>query len=71
METIIALPATQDKLDALKAVLKALKIDFRTGGEAANVITNSDLMQRIEDYEMGRTVLAEHSLDEIKAKLRA
>lgn len=74
MEKLLVLPATRSKLEALKAFLAALKIDFKsipTGEEAAATITDPELIRRIEDYEQGKTVPQEFSLEELKAMLHA
>lgn len=52
METLIVQPSSQSKLEALKAFLTALKIDFKTAEkEERGVISNPETIRRIEDYE--------------------
>lgn len=72
METLIVQPATRSKLEALKAFLAALKIDFKTAGEGdADEITNPETLRRIEAYEQGTIQPEAHSLKEVKALLNA
>lgn len=72
METIIIPPASRGKMEALKAFLTALKMDFKVveQKEAAQ-ITNPETIRRIEAYEQGVAKTEAHSLEEIKAMLRA
>ena len=74
MEKRLVLPSTRSKLEALKAALAALKIEFTsvsTGDEETATITDPELLRRIEDYEQGKTVPKPVSLEEIKAMLHA
>ncbi|HWV74511.1 MAG TPA: DUF2683 family protein [Pseudosphingobacterium sp.] len=56
MSYLIVHPDNQDKLIAVKAVLKALKVDF----EESKTIYNADFIEKIaegeEDIAAGRTV---------------
>ena len=68
MEKLLVLPSTRSKLEALKAFLAALKIEFKSvsvGDDETATITDSELLQRIADYEQGKTVPKPLSLEEI------
>lgn len=71
METIIIPPASRGKMEALKAFLTALKMDFKVVEQEAAQITNPETIRRIEAYEQGVAKTEAHSLEEIKAMLRA
>lgn len=72
METIIIPPAASEKMEALKAFLTALKMDFKVvAQQEAAEITNPETIRRIEAYERGVAKTEAHSLEEIKAALRA
>lgn len=68
METIIVQPGSKKNLEALKAFLQALKMDFRVATEPApNVVTNPETLRRIEAYETGKSEPIQKTLEEIKA----
>ncbi len=59
-------------MEALKAFLTALKMDFKVIDEQEIAeITNPETIRRIEMYEKGKSKAEAHSLEEIKALLRA
>ncbi len=53
-------------MDALLAFLKALHIPFEATANEEGVITDPELIRRIEDYEKGTATLKTVSLDEIQ-----
>jgi translation initiation factor 2B subunit (eIF-2B alpha/beta/delta family) len=63
MGTLIVQPDTKEKLDALKAFLKALKISFEETKSPYNAEFVSKIKQGEEDIEAGRT--KKISLDDV------
>jgi len=57
METLIVQPKDKEQLAALKAVMKALKIDYKTekGENTYNADFVSKMKQSEEDLKAGRT----------------
>ena len=53
-------------MEALLAFLKALHIPFEETSKTEGVITNPELIRRIEDYEKGTATLITVSLEELK-----
>lgn len=62
METLIVHPKNKEQLAALKAVMKALKVDFTTAKEGKSTY-NADFIAKIqqseEDIKAGRTTKIE------------
>ncbi|MBB6239411.1 coenzyme F420-reducing hydrogenase gamma subunit [Pedobacter sp. AK013] len=56
METLIAHPKNEEQATALKAVMKALKIDFETEGSPSNPEFVKDILQAREDIKNGKGV---------------
>jgi len=56
METLIAHPKNEEQATALKAVMKALKIDFETEGGSYNPEFVKDILQAREDIKNGKGV---------------
>lgn len=54
METLIVHPDTKEKTNALKAVLKALKIDFEKGEGTYNPDFIAKIKEGKEDIKSGR-----------------
>ena len=63
METLIVRPDNNEKLIALKAVLKAMKIDFEKTASPYNPEFVAKIKQGDEDVKAGRTTKV--SLDDI------
>lgn len=63
METLIVQPDTKEKLDALKAFLKALKISFEKTPSPYNPEFLAKIKQGEEDITSGRT--KKISLDDV------
>lgn len=63
METLIVRPDNNEKLIALKAVLKAMKIDFEKKESSYNPEFVAKIQQGDEDIKAGRT--KKISLDDI------
>jgi hypothetical protein len=61
METLIVHPKSKEQLTALKAIMKALKVDFRT--EKSEGPYNAEFVAKIkqseEDIKAGRTTKIE------------
>ncbi len=55
METLIVHPGTKEKTNALKAVLKALKIDFEKEEGTYNPDFVAKIKEGEEDIKSGRT----------------
>jgi hypothetical protein len=56
METLIVYPKTKEQLAALKAVIKALKIDFRSNASPYNPEFVEKILQSREDIKNGKGV---------------
>ena len=56
METLIAHPKNEEQATALKAVMKALKIDFETEENPYNPEFVKDILQAREDIKNGKGV---------------
>ena len=56
MNYLIAHPDNQDKLTAVKAVLKALKVDFTESATPYNAEFMAKIAEGEEDIKAGRTV---------------
>lgn len=56
METLIAHPKNEEQATALKAVMKALKIDFETEASPYNPEFVKDILQAREDIKNGKGV---------------
>jgi len=56
METLIAHPKNKEQATALKAVMKALKIDFETEESPYNATFVKDILQAREDIKNGKGV---------------
>ena len=56
METLIAHPQNEEQATALKAVMKALKIDFETKKSPYNPEFVKDILQAREDIKNGKGV---------------
>ncbi|KQR70534.1 DUF2683 family protein [Pedobacter sp. Leaf176] len=56
METLIAHPKNEEQATALKAVMKALKIDFETEDGPYNPEFVKDILQAREDVKNGKGV---------------
>ena len=56
METLIVQPKTKEQLVALKAVIKALKIDFRSEESPYNPEFVGKILQGREDIKNGKGV---------------
>jgi len=54
METLIVQPKTKEQLAALKAVIKALKIDFRSDKNPYNPEFVEKILQGHEDIQNGK-----------------
>lgn len=57
METLIVLPKDKEQLTALKAIMKALKVDYKTekGGKTNNKDFVNKMKQSEDDLKAGRT----------------
>ncbi|MGF7074244.1 DUF2683 family protein [Mucilaginibacter sp. R-33] len=57
METLIVLPKDKEQLAALKAIMKALKVDYKTekGEKAYNKDFVKKMKQSEDDLKAGRT----------------
>lgn len=81
MNYLIVHPDNKEKLTAVKAVLKALKVDFDEADKdfrpvskrktAASEITNAAILQSIEAYENGKISPTPLSLDDLKEMIDA
>ena len=74
MEKLLVLPDSPGKMDALIAFLKAMHINFKSVAvdeQNNGLITDADLIQRIENYERGNSNPVPYSLDQLKAMLNA
>jgi len=56
METLIVQPKTKEQLAALKAVIKALKIDFRSEASPYNPEFVKKILKGREDIKNGKGV---------------
>jgi len=56
METLIVNPKTKEQLTALKAVIKALKIDFKSEKNPYNAGFVEKILQGREDIKNGKGV---------------
>ena len=56
METLIIYPKTKEQLAALKAVIKALKIDFKSENSPYNPKFVEKILQGREDIKNGKGV---------------
>jgi hypothetical protein len=56
METLIVHPKTKEQLTALKAVIKALKIDFKSEKSPYNPEFVEKILQGREDIKKGKGV---------------
>jgi len=56
METLIAHPKNKEQLNALKAVMKALKVDFETEKSPYNPIFVKEILKAREDIKNGKGV---------------
>jgi len=56
METLIVQPKTKEQLTALKAVIKALKIDFKTEKNTYDPVFVEKILQGREDIKNGKGV---------------
>lgn len=63
MGYLIVRPDTSEKLTAIKAVLKALKVDFEESKTAYNTDFVAKMQEGEEDIKAGRTV--KMTLDEL------
>ena len=77
METIIIRKASRSKMEALYAFMQALKIDFASGAKepAAKtnkqepaVISNPELIRRIEEYQQGKTEMIPMTVQELRER---
>ena len=72
MEILIVRPENKEQLKAIKAVLKALKVDFRKMDETDRILANPAMVKRLEESEQqlqeGKGV--KMSLDEFAAKMK-
>lgn len=59
METLIVLPKDKEQLTALKAIMKALKVDFKTEKITYSPVFTAKMKQSEEDIEAGRTTKIE------------
>lgn len=59
METLIAHPKNKEQATALKAFMKALKIDFETEKSSYNPEFVKDILQAREDIKNGKGVKIE------------
>ncbi len=72
MTQTLTVHASPDKMEALMAFLKALKIPFETENAGQKgVIKDPELLRRIEDYENGKASLKTVSLEELQKMTRA
>ena len=63
MSYLIIHPQSEDKLTAIKAVLKALDVEFQESTNAYNPIFEAKMEEGEKDIEAGRTVKV--TLDDI------
>ncbi|MFW0716729.1 DUF2683 family protein [Pedobacter sp. N23S346] len=56
METLTIHPKNQEESEALKAVMKVLKIDFETKEDPYNTEFVKDILQAREDIKSGKGV---------------
>ena len=56
METLIAHPKSKEQLEALKAVMKVLKIDFETEKSSYNPEFVKEILKAREDIKNGKGV---------------
>lgn len=56
METLILRPKTKEQLTAIKAVAKALKVDFETEKSPYDPAFVKDILQAREEFKNGKTV---------------
>lgn len=68
MQHTLTVRPSAEKLDALIAFLKALHIPFEEAADTAGVITDPELIRRIESYEKGTATLKTVSLAEIQKR---
>ena len=59
METLIAYPKTKEQLTALKAFVKAMKIDFKTEKSPYNPKFVKEILKAREDIKNGKGVKIE------------
>ena len=73
MEKLLVLPSSRSKMEALKAFLTALNIDFKpvSAADDAAAITDPELLRRIEDFEQGKTAPQPFPLEKLKAMINA
>lgn len=69
METLIVRTGSRSKMEALKAFLAALKIDFRSENGEQALIKNPETLRRIALYENGGEVPQVHTISEIRQRL--
>lgn len=56
METLILRPKTKEQLPALKAIARALKVDFETEKSPYDPAFIKDILQAREDFNNGKSV---------------
>ena len=72
METLIVESGSRSKMEALKAFLAALKMDFRVEpkrkkhASVEGMITNPETIRRIEEFEAGRVKTIPMTVEELK-----
>ena len=64
MESILIHPESAEQLKTIKAVLKALKVEFETQSSALPNHVSKSIEKSIEQFEKGQTI----SLQEFKEK---